>query len=160
LNRARCALAPSLAAADVAHARKMTLASLQPQLRPQIQVMRNGPYPVTNPATVRDWLGESLPTRPQMAWCRCGGSMIKPACDGSSHARNGFRDAKDPNRVPDRRDHYAGQQIDLLDNRGTCQHAGYCTDRLSTVFHAHDEPFVTASGGDAIFEIHASCLGR
>ena len=130
MNRARCALAPSLAAGDVAHARKMTLASLQPQLRPQ------------------------------MAWCRCGGPMIKPACDGSSHARNGFRDAKDPNRVPDRRDHYAGQQIDLLDNRGTCQHAGYCTDRLSTVFHAHDEPFVTASGGDAIFEIHASCLGR
>ncbi len=81
-----------------------------------------------------------------MALCRCGASAIKPWCDGS-HARTGFTGAKEPNRVSDHRDSYAGQQISILDNRGTCQHAGLCTDRLATVFHRGGEPFVTASGG-------------
>jgi len=40
-----------------------------------------------------------------------------------------------------------GQQVTILDNRGTCQHSGYCTDRLATVFHLGEEPFVTPSGG-------------
>ena len=35
----------------------------------------------------------------------------------------------------------------VLDNRGTCQHSGFCTDRLATVFHVDREPFVSASGG-------------
>lgn len=35
----------------------------------------------------------------------------------------------------------------MLDNRGICQHSGLCTDRLSGVFHARGEPFVTPSGG-------------
>jgi CDGSH-type Zn-finger protein/truncated hemoglobin YjbI/ferredoxin len=131
---------------EVAEDRRRTLAALQSGLPAQIQAMPNGPYLVTNPTVLRDWLGQSLPIRPQMALCRCGGSALKPLCDGS-HVRIGFSDAKDPNRVPDRGDRYPGQQIDILDNRGTCQHAGYCSDRLATVFHAHDEPFVTASGG-------------
>jgi truncated hemoglobin YjbI/uncharacterized Fe-S cluster protein YjdI len=42
---------------------------------------------------------------------------------------------------------YVGQQVTILDNRGTCQHSGYCTDRLATVFHQGTEPFVTPSGG-------------
>src|SRR5204863_2621825 len=58
-----------------------------------------------------------------------------------------FTDAKHPNRVPDRRDTYIGQQVTVLDNRGICQHSGYCTDRLSTVFHSGTDPFVTPSGG-------------
>jgi len=37
--------------------------------------------------------------------------------------------------------------VTILDNRGTCQHSGYCTDRLATVFHLGEEPFVTPSGG-------------
>jgi truncated hemoglobin YjbI/uncharacterized Fe-S cluster protein YjdI/CDGSH-type Zn-finger protein len=40
-----------------------------------------------------------------------------------------------------------GEQLAILDNRGTCQHSGYCTDRLPTVFHVTTEPFVTPSGG-------------
>ena len=48
---------------------------------------------------------------------------IKPCCDGT-HAGIGFTDAKDPDRVPDRRDTYVGQQVTVLDNRGICQHSG------------------------------------
>ena len=122
------------------------LAALQSDLPPGIQVAHNGPYLVTNATKLHDWLGQVLPVRPQMALCRCGGSQIKPFCDGT-HARNGFSGAKDPDRVPDRRDTYVGQQVTILDNRGTCQHSGFCTDRLPTVFHAREEPFVTPSGG-------------
>jgi truncated hemoglobin YjbI/uncharacterized Fe-S cluster protein YjdI/CDGSH-type Zn-finger protein len=63
------------------------------------------------------------------------------------HASTGFTSVKDPRRVADRRDTYPGQQVTILDNRGTCQHAGYCTDRLATVFHLGGEPFVSPSGG-------------
>jgi CDGSH-type Zn-finger protein/truncated hemoglobin YjbI len=120
--------------------------ALQAGLAPQIQPAPNGPYLVTNTRTLDDWLGRPLPVRPQLALCRCGGSQIKPLCDGT-HAKIGFTDAKDPGRVPDRRDTYVGQQVTILDNRGTCQHSGLCTDRLATVFHSGEEPFVTPSGG-------------
>jgi CDGSH-type Zn-finger protein/truncated hemoglobin YjbI len=139
-------LAIELADDSSAVRRLSELAGLQSNLPPQIQVAHNGPYLVTNAANLSDWLGQVLPVRPQMALCRCGGSRIKPLCDGT-HARTGFTDAKDPGRVPDRRDTYVGQQVTILDNRGTCQHSGFCTDRLATVFHLRDEPFVTPSGG-------------
>ena len=83
---------------------------------------------------------------PQLALCRCGASAIKPFCDGT-HATSGFTGAKDPNRVPDQRDTYPGQQVTIFDNRGICQHSGFCTDRLPTVFRAGGEPFVAPSGG-------------
>ena len=115
---------------------------------PRIQVALDGPYLVSNAsqAEVTDWLGQAIPVRPHLALCRCGQSQLKPLCDGS-HARVGFTGAKDPNRVPDRRDTYVGQQVTILDNRGTCQHSGHCTDRLATVFRLREEPFVAPSGG-------------
>jgi len=139
-------LAIKLAGDSAAVQRLGELANLQANLPPQIQVAHNGPYLVTNAANLYDWLGQVVPVRPQIALCRCGGSRIKPLCDGT-HARIGFTDAKDPDRVPDRRDTYVGQQVTILDNRGTCQHSGFCTDRLATVFHLRGEPFVTPSGG-------------
>ncbi|HEY4462444.1 MAG TPA: CDGSH iron-sulfur domain-containing protein [Streptosporangiaceae bacterium] len=131
---------------ETAAARYALLESMQARLPAQLQVMRDGPYLLTNPVSLRDGLGRPLPIRPQLALCRCGGSQRKPFCDGA-HARLGFTGGKDPGRVPDRRDGYTGQQIDILDNRGLCQHSGLCTDRLATVFHAGSGPFVTASGG-------------
>jgi CDGSH-type Zn-finger protein/truncated hemoglobin YjbI len=127
-------------------ARLDKLRELQADLTGVIQIQRNGPYLVTNAEQVTNYLGEVLSTRPQLALCRCGGSAIKPLCDGT-HAENGFTDEKDPKRVPDQRDTYVGEQVTILDNRGTCQHSGLCTDRLKTVFHADKEPFVTPSGG-------------
>jgi CDGSH-type Zn-finger protein len=139
-------LALSGAGEPAAGARLAELQALQSGSQARIQVAANGPYLVTNARRLDDRLGQALPLRPQMALCRCGASAIKPLCDGS-HAGSGFTGAKDPGRVPDRRDTYTGQQVTILDNRGTCQHAGLCTDRLATVFHQGQEPFITASGG-------------
>jgi CDGSH-type Zn-finger protein/truncated hemoglobin YjbI len=121
------------------------LRELQSASDPGIRCAHDGPYLVTNAERVRDWLGQELPTRPQMAFCRCGESALKPDCDGAC-ARVGFTDEKDPNRVPDRRDTYAGVQLTVFDNRGICQHSGFCTDRLASVFHTEGD-FVTPSGG-------------
>jgi CDGSH-type Zn-finger protein/truncated hemoglobin YjbI len=122
------------------------LAGMQAGLPADIRAMTNGPYLVTNARVLLDWLGQPLPVRPQLALCRCGGSKIKPLCDGS-HAVIGFTDGKDPARVADRRDTYQGQQVTIYDNRGICQHSGFCTDRLASVFRQGQEPFVTPSGG-------------
>ena len=122
------------------------LGSIQSGLSPAIQIQTDGPYLVTNVQRLTDWLGEPLPNRPQMALCRCGASQRKPFCDGT-HAEMGFSGTKDPNRVPDRLDTYVGQQVTILDNRGICQHSGFCTDRLAGVFRAGQETFVAPSGG-------------
>jgi len=135
-----CRLAPVPERAS----RRAELWQLTGGLTAGIQTARNGPYLVTN-VRLRDHLGEDIPAPPQVALCRCGGSATKPLCDGS-HAGNGFTDAKDPKRVPDRLDSYPGVAVTVLDNRGTCQHSGLCTDRLPNVFRAGQEPFVAPSG--------------
>jgi CDGSH-type Zn-finger protein/truncated hemoglobin YjbI len=122
-----------------------TLQELQKDLPAEICVSHNGPLLVTN-VPLRSWLGESLFSTPETALCRCGKSARKPYCDGS-HAINSFRDDKDPGRVADRADTYLGQQVTVLDNRGICQHSGFCSDRLPTVFRVKGEPFVAPSGG-------------
>jgi CDGSH-type Zn-finger protein/truncated hemoglobin YjbI len=139
-------LAAALADPTAVAAALEEFAQLQAGMRPQILASLNGPYLVTNVPRVTNWLGEAVPTRPQLALCRCGASGSKPLCDGS-HARIGFTAQKSPDRVPDQRDAYVGQQVTVFDNRGICQHSGLCTDRLATVFHTGTEPFVTPSGG-------------
>ena len=139
-------LAAQLATPGESASRLAELQSLQASLDSRIEPAPDGPYLVTNSNSLRDWLGAAIPTRPQMALCRCGGSAIKPLCDGT-HAANGFSSAKDPKRVPDHRDTYDGVQVTILDNRGTCQHSGLCSDRLAAVFRVDQEPFVAPSGG-------------
>lgn len=131
---------------DNASTRTAELRAIQADLPCTIQAAPNGPYVVTNVDIFTDWLGQRIQPLPQMALCRCGASAIKPFCDGA-HADIGFRDDKDPARVPDRRDRYVGQQVEILDNRGICQHSGFCTDRLASVFRQGQEPFVAPSGG-------------
>jgi CDGSH-type Zn-finger protein/truncated hemoglobin YjbI len=142
-------LACGFAAEDGSGTAEATLAELrelQAELASEIQPAPNGPYLVTGAENMRDWLGRPLPARPQMALCRCGASEMKPLCDGS-HARVGFSDEKSPDRVPDRRDTYVGQQVTVYDNRGTCQHSAFCTERLASVFRLREAPFVMPSGG-------------
>jgi len=113
-------------------------------IRPEI----NGPYIVRNLHKLTNSKGASLAVRPIVALCRCGGSSLKPYCDGT-HARIGFCSEKSPDRTPDRQDTYAGKDITVLDNRGTCCHFGNCTDHLPSVFHLSSEPFVTPDGASA-----------
>ena len=128
-----------------APARRATLRAMQSGLRCGIQSAVNGPYIVTNVDTLTTWLGEPLPAQAHMALCRCGNSRLKPFCDGS-HARVDFSGRKDPARVSDRRDTYVGTQVTILDNRGTCAHSAFCTDRLTRVFRLGEDPFVVPNG--------------
>ncbi|HEV8221248.1 MAG TPA: CDGSH iron-sulfur domain-containing protein, partial [Streptosporangiaceae bacterium] len=139
-------LALRLVPAATRPARLAELWQAQAGLPAGIQAAGNGPYLATNIPALVDHLGIAARPAPQLALCRCGASAAKPACDGACHS-NGFSDAKDPERVPDQRDTYHGQQVTIFDNRGICQHSGYCTDRLPGVFRTDAEPFVAPSGG-------------
>jgi CDGSH-type Zn-finger protein/truncated hemoglobin YjbI len=142
-------LAHTWASADdpeLARSQVSELAAIQAHVPATIRATTNGPYLVTNAERLTNWLGVPLVALPQMALCRCGASALKPFCDGA-HAEIGFSDAKDPDRVPDRRDGYPGQRVTILDNRGLCAHSGFCTDRLASVFRLGEEPFVRPSGG-------------
>jgi CDGSH-type Zn-finger protein/truncated hemoglobin YjbI len=139
-----CGLVPPSEQAE----RLAALWQLQGELPARIQAAKNGPYLVTNVPRLLNDLGEPIMATPKLALCRCGASAMKPLCDGS-HARIGFTDAKDPKRVPDRRDSYPGQQVTILDNRGLCQHSGLCTDRLPAAFRTGQDPFIAPSGGRA-----------
>ena len=123
-------------------------------IRPEL----DGPYIVRNLRKLTNSKGETLRVRPVVALCRCGGSNLKPYCDGT-HARIGFCSVKSPERTPDRADTYVGKEIVVLDNRGTCCHFGNCTDHLAQVFHHDGEPFVTPDGAspEAIEEIVRAC---
>jgi len=117
----------------------------QPAMRPRIVIRRNGPYEPDPGIPIVDHLGVPVATEAPARLCRCGQSQTKPFCD-DSHIRRGFVDARDPRRVPDKLDVYAGQQAFIFDNRGSCAHSGFCTDRLQSVFHLGGEPFIAPSG--------------
>ncbi|MBV8284981.1 MAG: CDGSH iron-sulfur domain-containing protein [Candidatus Eremiobacteraeota bacterium] len=126
--------------------------------RTTIRPETDGPYIVRNLRKLTNSLGETLPVRPIVALCRCGGSNLKPYCDGT-HARIGFSSAKSADRTPDRLDRYDGESIVVFDNRGTCCHFGNCTDHLPAVFHHDGEPFVTPDGAppEAVIDIVRAC---
>ncbi len=115
---------------------------------PTITCKDNGPYVVSGLDDLRDSNGKSIPTKPKVALCRCGGSSAKPFCDGT-HAKIGFDDTKKPDRVPDRRETYTGKNIAIHDNRGLCSHAGFCTDSLSAVWRMHQNPWIDPDAADA-----------
>jgi CDGSH-type Zn-finger protein/truncated hemoglobin YjbI len=147
-----------LAAAD-APERAPELAAPLAGLATSVQLMPRGPLLVVNPPAIRDHLGVDVPTVPQMALCRCGRSAHKPLCDGSHADADGFDDAKDPARLPDRRDEYDGLRVTIVDNRGLCAHSAFCSDRVATVFRVGAEPWIAPSGGrmDEILGAVRSC---
>ena len=114
---------------------------------PMIEPELNGPYLVTNVTSLNDSRGEPIDTRPRMALCRCGGSGNKPFCDGT-HAGIGFESEKLDGRTPDRRDTYVGAAVTVYDNRGICQHAGFCTDNLAAVFKLRQDPWIDPNGAN------------
>jgi len=73
--------------------------------------------------------------RRTVALCRCGGSSNKPFCDGT-HSRNGFdgTESAATNGYDDRATVYEGAGVVVRDDRGLCEHAGFCSNRLSNVW--------------------------
>lgn len=67
-----------------------------------------GPLWVTGGIPVERSDGQMFETRPRMTLCRCGGSQMKPLCDGT-HRRLGFRDETDA-AAAERRDPVADEQ--------------------------------------------------
>ncbi len=128
--------------------------------KPTITPLDDGPLKVTGVTDFRNSRGEAIATKKTMALCRCGASKTKPFCDGT-HVSIGFTDAKQDDRVPDQLDVYAGADITVRDNRGTCAHAGFCTARLPSVWRAM-EPWIDPDGAaaaDTVDVIHACPSG-
>ena len=122
--------------------------------KPKIACLPNGPYYLLNdmnPKVVpnlQDAEGNACATVSGIALCRCGGSANKPFCDGT-HGRNGFSDENQADGSLDKRMNYAGRKVTIHDNRSICAHAGFCTDRLSTVFRLKQEPWIDPDGATA-----------
>lgn len=113
---------------------------------PTIKPSENGPYVVTNCRILKGLRdGKEYRSEGTVSLCRCGGSKNKPYCDGT-HRTNGFSGAKEPDRVPDKRENYTGARITIHDNRGICAHSARCTDTLKTVFRMGQEPWIDPEG--------------
>ena len=110
---------------------------------PRIRVSKNGPYlvdgpvPVARQTIVTDATGESVAwsetersERGSCALCRCGGSNIKPYCDGT-HATIGFDGTETADRAP--YDQAAttvdGLELRLMDQFELCAEARFCSAR-------------------------------
>jgi len=77
---------------------------------PTIECSQNGPYLVRNLQNLRNSKGESIPTKPVIALCRCGGSAKKPFCDGT-HSKLGFSSRKVAEGTRDKRQDYVGKGL-------------------------------------------------
>ncbi len=134
------------------------MASDQDNSGPTITCAEKGPYIVAGLEQLTGSDGKAIPVKDKIALCRCGASSNKPFCDGS-HAKIGFTGDKRSDRVPDRRDNYAGTKITIHDNRGLCAHAGACTDQLATVWRMGQEPWIDPEGAalDAVVETIKLC---
>lgn len=122
---------------------------------PVIRLEKDGPLIVEGLEEFRNSRGEPIRARKSMRLCRCGNSSTKPYCD-STHKRVGWTDAKGGDRVPDHLDRYAGPEVTILDNRGICSHAGFCTRGLPAVWRSGVEPWIdpgAAPGGDIVATI-------
>ncbi len=56
-----------------------------------IKIRDNGPYIVEGEFRLTDMAGNEIPLK-KTALCRCGGSTMKPFCDGT-HSKIGFQGA-------------------------------------------------------------------
>ena len=132
--------------------------STKPDSKPTIECASNGPYIVENLENLQNSKGDRIPTKPVIALCRCGGSANKPFCDGT-HSKIGFSGAKVSDGRKDVRKNYAGRKITIHDNRSICSHAGFCTDRLNSVFRLKAEPWIDSDAAlaEEIIETIKKC---
>jgi CDGSH-type Zn-finger protein len=116
---------------------------------PTIQVKENGPYIVNGLVALRrsrqvmseqdeplTWeTYERIESRPVVALCRCGASESKPFCDGT-HARIGFvgTETAPVDTYDERAKTFEGTHIVMRDDRGICEHAGFCGNHVTNVW--------------------------
>ena len=117
--------------------------------KPAISVQRNGPYRITGgvPLVRKSpvmsehgepigWeKGDALTSRQHYLLCRCGQSSNKPFCDGT-HTEVGFdgTEAADTGAIAERQKIYEGTKVVVKDDRSICTHAGFCSNRVTTVW--------------------------
>jgi len=120
-----------------------------------IKIQPSGPYlvtgavPVTRRSVVRSEHGEptawqttaELGAHNVVALCRCGGSANKPFCDGT-HARSNFdgTETAATSTYDERARTYHGTGVAVRDDRSICEHAGFCSDRLTNVWEMVSGP--------------------
>ena len=116
---------------------------------PSVEVKANGPYIVTGSIRLRGkepvvsehgepltWkTGDVLDDGPAYALCRCGGSANKPYCDGP-HTRNGFdgTETASTDSYEQTAKSLGGENIEIIDDRKICVHAGFCGNRITNVW--------------------------
>jgi CDGSH-type Zn-finger protein len=115
----------------------------------RIEVQPNGPYLVSGSVPLRrkqrvvsehgeplTWKTvDAIDAPATYALCRCGGSSSKPFCDGT-HARTRF-DGTETGPTDDyesRARRYEGTGVVVVDDRGICEHAGFCGNRITNVW--------------------------
>lgn len=120
----------------------------------KINVAEGGPYmvsgsvPITSKTPVMSEHGEPLTwkteaateTKPRVALCRCGASANKPYCDGT-HAKvewDGTDNAPE-GTYAERAKSYGGEGIEVFDDRPICVHAGFCGNKVTTVWKMADK---------------------
>ena len=126
--------------------------------RVTVELQKDGPLKVSGLTAFYNSRGEAITARKTVFLCRCGDSRNRPFCDGT-HVQTGFTDARSDDRAPDKLERYAGREVTILDNRGICSHAGYCTAGLPAVWRSAAEPWIDPDGAGkaAIVEIIRKC---
>jgi CDGSH-type Zn-finger protein len=130
-----------------------------------VRVKPNGPYevsgalPLYRREVVESEHGEpltwqttdELPSAAVYALCRCGGSGRKPFCD-RTHALAGFdgTEAAPTGAYEARAKAYAGTGVVVEDDRGLCEHAGFCGNRVSNVWKMVNETDDSATRGQVM----------
>jgi CDGSH-type Zn-finger protein/ferredoxin len=106
-----------------------------------IEPLPNGPYLVSGITNCRNSKGEAIRTESTMYLCRCGGSSMKPFCDGT-HEKIGFSGERLSDPSTSKMDDYVGKELTIHDNRFICAHAGFCTRHSPNVFDVTREPWI------------------
>jgi CDGSH-type Zn-finger protein len=142
---------------------------------PRIVVVADGPYRVEGgvrllrTAIVKSRFGEpthwdegpDFETEETYVLCRCGGSATKPFCDGACDT-NGFDGTETADRGPiaSRRSSWDGDGVVLYDDGSLCTHAGFCTNRRTTVWGLATEASDEDAREEFVGMVHHCPSGR
>lgn len=123
-----------------------------------IDINQNGPAVVSGLSALVGTNGDSIPTKPTMALCRCGASKNKPFCDGS-HVSTNFSDKKFPDRTVNATKVYQGRETAVHYNRLLCSKSSECSRRLEQVFDPNRDPWIYPDQGsvDEISAVIRAC---